>query len=591
MQELLQADEILQARLTDARQRQTDQRKERESTRQLQDETNRLVSELRAQHSGLTSRIEVLQRLEESHEGLGAGVREVLALLESPTTDAGPWGSVVGMIADLLTVRHEYAPLIDLALGERAQRFLVRDAAVLAEALRERGQPFSGRVSFLPIKPAAPDDPSLPPNRLPEVSILAQMPIPASSAGNPAHPGVVALAEQLVTCENPELAGLPAQLLGRTLIVRDLDTAWAIAAHTSGFRFVTLQGELLESDGTLTVGTHHAETGILSRKSELRELREQVVALNQRIGEMEHDLSNLRDSLAVLDTQAERMREEIDVLTEQAGDLHSRVNQHRQRREGLHQEVVIARTEISTLEQEIHRLEETWQQAQEQAQAAEKQVQELQARLQQTELELHQHEEQRQQRQAECTTAKVALAQVDERLTALRAKYRQLESDWRQRQQEQAQGEQYLAATLTRLAESQQTMLKASAILATGYLEKESAERRLVEQAAERDRLRQERHVLAQRARRHAMSGVPNRSKPTPASWRSTTCATAGIRRLKDCARTIRLICRSSMGRGQKSEVRSQRSEVRNQRSMMKQGTRRKRVLLTPVLRSLTSVL
>ena len=43
-------------------------------------------------------------------------------------------------------------------------------------------------------------------------------------------------------------------------------------------------------------------------------------------------------------------------------------------------------------------------------------------------------------------------------------------------------------------------MLQASATLASSYLTKEAAERRLVESASERDRLRQERQVMAQRA-------------------------------------------------------------------------------------------
>jgi chromosome segregation protein len=92
--------------------------------------------------------VEVLEGLERSHEGLGTGVREVSALLEQP--DAANWG-IFGMIADLLKVRREYAPLIDLALGETAQHFLVRDVDALQRALTERGQPFAGRVSFLPL--------------------------------------------------------------------------------------------------------------------------------------------------------------------------------------------------------------------------------------------------------------------------------------------------------------------------------------------------------------------------------------------------------------------------------------------------------
>ena len=218
----------------------------------------------------------MLEGLERSHEGLGTGVREVLALREQ--TDAGPWRTLLGMIADVLNVRREYAPLIDLALGDWSQRFLVRNPAELTAALEARGA-LSGRVSFVPLRGARDDSAG------------------ASIEGLDLRmvDGVVAVASDLVTCENPELVGLPAQLLGRTLLVRDLATARALAERlaespgayatrlAAGFRLITLQGELLEPDGTLTVGIHHAETGIISRKSELLDLRLQVVGVDQRI--------------------------------------------------------------------------------------------------------------------------------------------------------------------------------------------------------------------------------------------------------------------------------------------------------------------
>src|SRR6185295_16856510 len=164
--------------------------------------------------------------------------------------DAGPWSTVIGMIADFLTVKREYAPLIDLALGEWAQRFVVRDMSVLMQALIERGAALSGRVSFLPLlsipkESDADQDPllqSLRGNRLVQVSLLSRIKTDGVADLNPEHPGLVALAEQLVSCEHPELADLPAQLLGRTLIVRDLATARALAGYAPGFRLVTLQG-------------------------------------------------------------------------------------------------------------------------------------------------------------------------------------------------------------------------------------------------------------------------------------------------------------------------------------------------------------
>ena len=152
LQDLTAADEALQSRLGGARRVLTEWREEHDRLGQARDEAAQRAADLRATRSGLASRIEVLEGLERSREGFGAGAREVFELVEQ--AEPGPWRTVAGIVADFLTVRREYAPLIDLALGERAQRFLVRDPELLAQALRQRTQPFSSRVSFLPLSAA-----------------------------------------------------------------------------------------------------------------------------------------------------------------------------------------------------------------------------------------------------------------------------------------------------------------------------------------------------------------------------------------------------------------------------------------------------
>ncbi|MCI0465351.1 MAG: chromosome segregation protein SMC [Gemmataceae bacterium] len=497
LQELGEADAELQGRLGTAREELAQRRAERERLGQLRDETGELLSDLRQQRSGLSSRVEVLEGLERSHEGLGTGVREVFGLLERP--DPGPWRTVVGMIADLLTVRREYAHLIDLALGDWAQRFLVRDLDALAEALAQRGQPFSGRVTFLPLRPptnGAQGD-GRRPNRVIEVSLVGQARAPRAAEAAPAHAGVIAPAEALVSCDHPELSDLPGQLLGRTLIVLDLATARALAPSTPGYRLVTLQGELLEPDGTLTVGMHHAETGILSRKSELRELRGQLASLDRRIGETERDLADLRERLADLEERMAAQERTIQVLAEQVADLRARLERHRDRRQGLHEEVAVSRDEIQRVEQEIGTLEQAWQGALEQVAAAEERVHALAARMHEADVESRAREEERQARQQEYTLAKVALAKVEERLQGLRAQHDQREADLSQRQQERDECERGLQTSRSRLVESQRTMLQASAVLAQGYLDKEAAERRVAELSADRATHRQERVRLA----------------------------------------------------------------------------------------------
>jgi chromosome segregation protein len=475
--ELTNADTALQNKLATARQTLAEQRQEKDRLRAFQDETNRLAGEMRAQRSGLASRIEVLEHLESSHEGLGTGVREVFALLDRP--DPGRWRAVLGLVADILTVRREYAPLIDLALGEHAQRFLVRDSTLIEEALRKRAEPLSGRVSFLPL---------LPPAKATD-----------SASDLPDHAGLIARAEQLVSCDAPDLTGLPAQLLGRTLIVRNLAAAREMSALDLGYRFVTLDGELLEADGTLTVGTHHAETGILSRKSELRELRQDIVDIDRRIAAAEKDLAELREKNALLDHQSESLEEEIGVIAEQAADLRTRLVQHKQRREGLNEEVALNRGEIDSIEAEIEKLDAAYERSNSEAVAAEHQVQVLQGKLDQAEREIRTQEQSRQQQEQSCTAARVALAQVEERLAGLSARHRQVEGDLAQRTREHAEAESQLMQTRTRLRESQQTLLQAGQALAQLYLAKEVALARVNSLGAERECRRQERQALSER--------------------------------------------------------------------------------------------
>jgi chromosome segregation protein len=500
LQELSEADATLQARWQAARQALAELRLERERLQRSRDETVEFVSRLRQERSGVVSRVEVLEGLERSHEGLGTGVREVLALLGQP--EPGPWRTVLGIIADFLTVQREYAPLIDLALGEWSQHFLVRSADQLAEALAQREQPFSGRVSFLPHceQPVDGRSDARRSNRLIEVSLHGRVRMPHSPEGTPAHPGIVVAAESLVTCDHPDLADLPSQLLGRTLLVRDLAAARAIAEHTSGYRLVTLQGELLEPDGTLTVGMHHAETGILSRKSELRALRQQVAGLDARLTEADRDLADLRERLADIDARDAAQQEEVEVLAEQAADLRARLERHRDKRRGLHEEVSLNSDEIQRIAQEIERLNQSWQQAQAQAATAENLVHALQERIERTEHDIRLREQERQERQQEINQAAVAFAKVEERLTGLRAHHNQLAADLEQRRQEEQQAEQALHDCKTRLAYSQLTMLNASASLAHSYRDKELAEQEVASLSDQRHLQRQERMRLATQA-------------------------------------------------------------------------------------------
>src|SRR5262249_3552531 len=200
---------------------------------------------------------------------------------------------------------------------------------------------------------------------------------------------------------------LSGRLLGDTVLVRDLPTARELATNFPGFRYLTLSGELIELDGTLTVGQPQEEMGMLSRKSELLELTERLANADVEIAGMESAARDAQECMIGLDRQGEALQEQINVLSEQAADLRSRLTQHKERRDGLSDEVAIGRSEIGNIEQEIQSLDQSSMTASQQAETAEEQAQRLQAGLRNAECEIKEQERQRHRLLETLTTSKV----------------------------------------------------------------------------------------------------------------------------------------------------------------------------------------
>src|SRR4029079_11733939 len=91
----------------------------------------------------------VLEELEKRLEGLSAGVKQVLSQVQSG--EAGPYKQIRGLVADLINVNFETAPLVEVALGEMAQCLVVADGRELVAHLRERAT-LAGRRRFLQLR-------------------------------------------------------------------------------------------------------------------------------------------------------------------------------------------------------------------------------------------------------------------------------------------------------------------------------------------------------------------------------------------------------------------------------------------------------
>ena len=84
-----------------------------------------------------------------------------------------------------------------------------------------------------------------------------------------------------------EYSGIFMSLLGRTLIVDNLDCAIRLSRkYSSRFRMVTLDGQVINAGGSMTGGSAAGNVGILSRANEIIRLRQREKALEKEIEEL-----------------------------------------------------------------------------------------------------------------------------------------------------------------------------------------------------------------------------------------------------------------------------------------------------------------
>jgi len=286
----------------------------------------------REHRCGLISRQKLLQDMEAKREGVSEGVKSVLRQRETR------FPYIRGLVADVLRVDVEHAHVIEAALDGRDQ-LLVTDDSVTTLAARESLEDLEGRVNILCA------------DRLHAASSDQD-----SGYDWQRHPQRIRLAIDLVRFE-PADAPIARHLLGRTIIVDDLAAAKELhAGAPRGYRFVTTCGEVLEADGTLRAGPLTAAMGLISRRSELE-------ALVQQIGDVDERIEILGRELAEGTTQARNLEQDISLLRNAIYQSNtarveqtSALAQNTDRQNALMRERAVLEREIESLDQQAGRL-------------------------------------------------------------------------------------------------------------------------------------------------------------------------------------------------------------------------------------------
>ncbi|MCI9246925.1 MAG: chromosome segregation protein SMC, partial [Clostridia bacterium] len=281
------------------------------------------VSKLEYNQRMKQARHQFLVETEKEKEGYNKTVKSLLFHCEK---DSSLNKGVHGVLANLVSVDKEYELAIEMCLGQALQNVVTeteQDAKKLIEHLRKNSL---GRASFLPIS-------SVQGRKLDKLTKME---------------GVIGIASDLVKC-NKKYEQIVLNLLGRTVVVKDMDTAINLAKKDKySFRIVTLQGDIISSTGSISGGSVQTKSvNILGRSREIEELEKELKKIEKQIADKKKEQEEYADSIGDLIEETARLERELQEIEivyatekQKMVAIEENINRLEERRDKLKQEEV-----------------------------------------------------------------------------------------------------------------------------------------------------------------------------------------------------------------------------------------------------------
>ena len=276
----------------------------RQNTRlQRRDELAEKMQQLVGKLNSVSAKAKVFRAMERDFESYQKSVKLVMQEVQR-----GTLRNIHGPVSRLIRTDDNYTVAIEIALGGAMQQIVVDSEADGKAAIGYLKRSGGGRATFLPL------------------STIQGKRLQESGLEN-CH-GYLGLASDLVRSE-AIYRGIVENLLGRTVIVRDIDAAIHMAnKYHNRFKIVTLDGQVMNPGGSMTGGSVNKEAGILSRANELEKLTQQEKELeNQRLI-TEAELQEAQRAADQVQFQLETAREQLREAEDQVLRLQGQEKQH-----------------------------------------------------------------------------------------------------------------------------------------------------------------------------------------------------------------------------------------------------------------------
>jgi len=373
----------------------TSKRSESDEVHNLIDKYSQDMAKVKENKSAFCSELALIKDMEERREGLNNTVKEIL---EKCRDEDGSYKYINGLLADIVEANIKYAAVIEAAVEGKTDALVISNTAQFMQDFIG-SDVLQSRVSLIcadKLKPFSDKK---------DLSRFSQ---------------IKGRAAEFVKYDS-KYASVVWNLLGKVLVVDSVKDAIQLSAKLgSEYKYVTTQGEIVSTAGIVTVGPIAKATGLISRKSQLRQLEETIENSNSQIAQLDEQIAKNSRQNEHLDKLCKDLRTAIYEANTEKMQVSSQINILEQNIKRLGDEQPLICNEIDMLTSQIEKYVQAEYDSKQHLEELETVNAERTAKIEELESSLENKKQQQQEKQHKLTELRIAIGQISEQRKSIR---------------------------------------------------------------------------------------------------------------------------------------------------------------------------
>ena len=267
--------------------------------------------------------LKLLENLEKEKNGFSHAIKTIYKEISNSTIIGK---KTLGVLADIVSVEKKYTSAIQTALGQAIQNIVVEkeeDANDIIEFLKSSK---NGRATFLPLTRFGIRN---------EETIQSKDKYEKLNEQQVKNANIKYAKAIDVVKTDKKYEGIMKFLLANTYIVDNMNKAIMLSKKVKNIKILTLDGDVLNSSGSITGGYQNKSNNLIGRKNQIEDIKNEIITLekeyenkkeeylrkegkiseiNEKLRNIEKELSEQKITLAIKENKIKNEEEKVEIF-------------------------------------------------------------------------------------------------------------------------------------------------------------------------------------------------------------------------------------------------------------------------------------